>query len=265
MSALAWERVDTARGASCRVLTGGASDGAPVVVFHGTNGLTDDDPLLERLAGRYRVTAPELPGYGESTGEELLEDMLDFTLHGWDVVDALGIERPHLVGHSMGGMIAAEMACLCPERPQSLALVAPAGLWLDEHPVPDIFATLPQAMPALLFADPEAGAARLTGGVSFSDMDALVEFFIGNAKRLGTAGKILFPIPDRRLRKRLYRLRAGTLLVWGEEDRLYPSPYAAEWASLLPDASAVTVAGAGHMVPIEQPDDVAAALEKHIG
>ena len=96
--------IETKKGARCRVLEGGS--GMPLVFFHGAGGLLADNPFLDQLAARYRVFAPELPGYGESTGEELLEDMLDFTLHGWDVVDALGLTRPHLVGHSMVGMIA---------------------------------------------------------------------------------------------------------------------------------------------------------------
>lgn len=258
-----WTRIDTAKGTSCRVLTGGSGD--PLVFFHGAGGLADPDPLLSRLADRYQVFAPELPGYGESTGEELLEDMLDFALHGWDVVDALGIDRPNLVAFSMGAMIGAEMACLCPGRVRKLALIAPAGLWLDEYPVPDIFATLPHDMPALLFHDPVAGAALMTGGADFSDIDALVEFFIGNAKRLGTAGKMMFPIPNRRLSKRLYRQKADTLLVWGESDRILPMPYAERWLELVPGAELVTVPEAGHMVPAEQPEAVAAALEKFLG
>ncbi|HEX4978889.1 MAG TPA: alpha/beta fold hydrolase, partial [Acidimicrobiales bacterium] len=142
-----WTRVDTKRGASVRVLQAGA--GPDVVLVHGAGGVEGAyDALIERLASAFRVHAPELPGYGESTGEELLEDMLDFTLHGWDVVDALGVDRPHLVAHSMGGMIAAEMACIEPRRPRSLSLLAPAGLWLDEHPIADIFAMLPQELPA---------------------------------------------------------------------------------------------------------------------
>lgn len=71
-----------------------------------TSSAGDDDEVQQH----YRVLAPEWPGFGESTGEERIEDMLDFALHGWDLVDALGVERPHLVGHLMGGMIAAEMA-----------------------------------------------------------------------------------------------------------------------------------------------------------
>ena len=264
MTALDWTEVDTKKGTHVRVLQGGS--GPDLLFLHGAGGLEgNQDELLQRLADSYRVSAPELPGYGESTGEELLEDMLDFTLHGWDVADALDLDRPHLVGHSMGGMIAAEMACIVPRRPASLTLVAPAGMWLDEHPIADIFATLPHELPALLFHDPAAGAAALTGGVDFSDMDALVAFFITNAKRLGTAGKILFPIPNRRLSKRIYRLAAPTLIVLGESDRLIPPVYAEHWQASIPGSELVTIGEAGHMAPLEQPDQVAAAIEKHLG
>jgi pimeloyl-ACP methyl ester carboxylesterase len=262
VSALEWSRIDTAKGTSCRVLQGGPSDGDPVLFLHGAGGLVGHDEFLGRLASSYLVYAPELPGYGESNGEELLEDMLDFALHGWDVANALGLDRPHVVAHSMGGMIAAEMACISPERVRSLSLVAPAGMWIDEHPIADIFAVLPFDLPALLFHDPASGAAALTGGVDFSDMDALVAFFIENARRLGTAGKILFPIPNRRLSKRIYRLTAPTLLVWGESDKLIPPVYAQRWQELVPQATLVTVGEAGHMAPVERPDDVATAIEK---
>jgi pimeloyl-ACP methyl ester carboxylesterase len=105
--------VRTARGATCAVRAAGPPDGPALVWLHGATGLLDDDRCFDAL-GRagYRVLAPELPGYGSSTGEELLEDMLDFTLHGWDVVDALELDHPILAGHSMGGMIVAEMAAL---------------------------------------------------------------------------------------------------------------------------------------------------------
>ena len=263
MSALDAIQIDTPKGTSVHVYQGGS--GPDLLFLHGTGGLLGaEDPFLLRLAESFTVHAPELPGYGESVGEELLEDMLDFTLHGWDCADALGLDRPHLVGHSMGGMIAAEMASVDNRRTPSLSLIAPAGVWLDEHPIPDIFATLPFDLPALLFHDPAAGAGALTGGADFSNPEALVEFFIRNARQLGTAGKMLFPIPNRRLSKRIYRLTAPTLLVWGESDKLIPPVYAERWLELLPTADLVTVARAGHMAPIEQPDQVAAAIEKHV-
>lgn len=251
--------IETKKGARCRVLEGGS--GMPLVFFHGAGGLLADNPFLDQLAARYHVFAPELPGYGESTGEELLEDMLDFTLHGWDVVAALGLTKPHLVGHSMGGMIAAEMACLATGALDRLVLLAPAGIWLDAHPIPDLFSMLPFELVAVLFADPKNGEKFLTGGIDFTNPDALNQFLVGNARRLGTAGKILFPIPDRRLSKRLYRLTARTLLVWGNEDKLIPPVYAERWKQLVPRAELARIPAAGHMMPYEQPAAVAAAIQ----
>ena len=258
-----WQVVETKKGTRCRVLEGGS--GAPVVFFHGAGGLLRENPYLDGLAQRYHVYAPEWPGYGDSTGEELLEDMLDFALHGWDLVDALGLSRPHLAGHSMGGMIAAEMACLAPRDLGKLALVAPAGLWLDAQPIPDIFAMLPYQLAEVLFHDPQKGQALLTGGADLSDMEALKEFYIGSQRRLSMAGKILFPIPNRRLSKRLYRLTAPTLVVWGAADRLIVPAYAERWKAMIPGARVVMVENAAHMLPYEQPDAFVRALSEFLG
>jgi len=255
--------IETRKGARCRVLEAGS--GMPVVFFHGAGGLLADNPFLDGLAARYHVFAPELPGYGESTGEELLEDMLDFTLHGWDVVSALGLTRPHLVGHSMGGMIAAEMAAIAPNDLGRLALVAAAGLWIEEHPIPDIFALLPGQLVELLFQDPDRGQALLTGGVDFSDMEAFKAFYLGQQRRLAMAGKILFPIPNRRVSKRLYRVTAPTLVLWGEADRLIVPAYARRWAQLIPGAQVQTIPDAGHMLPYEQPQIFVSALSRFLG
>jgi pimeloyl-ACP methyl ester carboxylesterase len=250
--------LETRRGLKCRVRELGA--GAPLLFLHGAGGLLPEEPLLEKLAARFHVFAPSWPGFGAEPGEEQLEDMLDFTLHGLDVVEALGLERPHLVGHSMGGMIAAEMACLNNQGFAKLALLAPLGLWLDAHPIPDLFATPPWELPPLLFADPAAGQKQMLAGLDFGNDEALTRFMVDNARRLGSAGKILFPIPNRRLAKRLYRLRAETLLVWGRQDRLVPPAYAARWQELLPEARLAWIDVAGHMLPLEQPAAVAQEL-----
>jgi len=258
--------LETRKGARIRVLEGGPEDGRPVVFLHGVAGLLEDHAFLDGLAERYRVAAPELPGYGESTGEDLLEDMLDFALHGWDVVDGLGLRRPVLIGHSLGGMIAAEMACLAPAALDRLVLVNALGLWMDEHPIPDLFSFLPFEFGDVLFHDPERGAGLLTGGLDFSDETAIREFFVANARRLGTAGKMLFPVPNRRVSKRLYRAAVDALVVWGETDRLVPPAYADRWAELLPCAAPVTrIPEAGHMAPYERPEAVAEAVTAFVG
>ena len=255
-------KIETLRGIGRRVLEAG--EGAPLVYLHGAGGLAGTEPLLEELARHHHVFAPEWPGYGESGGEELLEDMLDFTLHGWDVVEALELDAPHLVGHSMGGMIAAEMAAVSPRSLAKLVLIDSLGLWLDDHPIPDLFATTPFELPALLFHDAEQGEELLSAGFDFSDLGALEKFMVGNARRLGTAGKILFPIPNRRLDKRLYRVRAETLLVWGREDRFTPPVYAERFHELLPGSQIAWIEAAGHMLPAEQPSAAAEAITKFL-
>ena len=255
--------VTTKRGATVRVLEGGR--GATAVFLHGASGLLPDNPFLDQLAERYHVYAPELPGYGDSTGDERLDDMLDFALHGWDVVSALGLQRPHLLGHSMGGMIAAEMACIASNDLAKLVLVSPAGLWIPEHPIPDLYAMLPFEFAQLLFHDPVAGAALLTGGLDFSNLEAIRDFYIANAKRMGVASKILFPIPNRGLARRLYRLTADTALMWGKSDRLIPPVYAKRWQELVPAARLVVFDDAGHMLPYEQPAAFVAAVTNVLG
>jgi pimeloyl-ACP methyl ester carboxylesterase len=239
------------------------------VFLHGISGLLDDGRFFELLAeSGYRVLAPELPGYGESRDEELFEDMLDFALHGWDVLVALGLDeqRPALIGHSLGGMIAAEMACLAPLALRKLVLVDPLGLWLDEHPIPDAFSFLPYEFGEVLFHSPERAAALLAGATELADPDSLREFVIANARRLGTAGKMLFPIPNRRLSKRLYRLVDNDVLVaWGEQDRYVPPVYAERWRALLPRSESLRVPAAGHMLPYEQPAALAEAVRAFLG
>lgn len=254
--------ISTKRGARVRVLDAGS--GAPLVFLHGAGGLFAENPFLDQLAGRYHVFAPELPGYGESTGDELLEDMLDFALHGWDVIGELGLSRPHLIGHSMGGMIAAEMACLAPQNLATLVLVGAAGLWIDEQPIPDIFSFLPFEFAEVLFHDRAVGEALLTGGLDLSNADALMEFYIANTKRLAMAGKILFPIPNRRLAKRLYRLTTATLLLWGKSDRLIPPVYADRFKALIPNAQLELIDAAGHMLPYEQPQAFVDAVRRFL-
>jgi len=253
----------TARGIVCRVLVGGPEAGPPVVALHGTGGHLGGEPMLQALAAAgFRVASPVWPGFGSEPGETLLDDMLDFALHGADVVRALGWSdrRPNLVGHSFGGMIAAEMAALSPASYGRLVLVDALGLWLDEHPIPDLFALLPFEFPGLLFQEAATGAALLTGGTDFADNEAVKAFLIANSRRLGTAGKILFPIPDRHVGRRLYRVANPTLVVWGESDRFTPVVYGHEWVRRLPAARLVEIEGAGHMTPYERPDAAAAVI-----
>ena len=188
--------------------------------------------------------------------------MLDVTLHSFDVLEALGLHRPILVGHSMGGMIAAEMACIRPAEVDRLCLIAAAGLWLDAHPVPDIFTLLPRELPAMMFHDVAAGEKMMTSNVDINDPAFLIPFLVTNARQMGMAGKFLFPIPERGLKDRIHRIKARTVLVWGDSDRLFPAPYAHAFKDAIPGSELVIAPDAGHAVILEQPDAVIAAIAR---
>jgi pimeloyl-ACP methyl ester carboxylesterase len=241
-----------------RYFEGGS--GTPLVFLHGAGGILPADQFLDRLAKKYRVYAPLLPGYGDSEECASLRDMLDVTLHTLDVIAGLGLEDPLLAGHSMGGMIAAEMAALAPNDFSHLALIASAGLWLDEHPIPDLFATLPYELPAVLFHDVEMGTKLLTSGLALNDPEWLKGFLVQNARQMGMAGKILFPVPDRGLGERLYRIKAKTLLVWGASDKLIPPVYGEAFKRAIANAQLTIIPKAGHMITLEQPDELVSAL-----
>jgi len=249
--------VDT-RHAPVRYLEGGS--GEPLLYLHGAGSVTPEDPLLNALAGTHHVYAPYLPGYGETEDCPTLRTMLDYTLHSWDVAEALGLADPILVGHSMGGMIAAEMAAIAPRDVSRLVLIAPAGLWMDDHPIPDIFTLLPFELPNYLFHDPEAGAKLMTAGLKMDDPAFLQTYLVRNARQMGMAGKLLFPIPERGLSERLYRIKASTVIVWGASDRLVPPVYGPAFAGAIAGSRLVTVPEAGHMVVVEKPAAIAEAV-----
>ena len=249
--------IQTAR-VPVRYFEGGT--GKPLVFLHGAGGIMPSDPFLDKLAKKFHVYAPLLPGYGDSQECASLRDMLDFTLHTLDVVEALGLKDPVLTGHSMGGMIAAEMAAIAHNDFTRLGLICSAGLWLDSHPMPDLFAMLPYEMPPFLFHDVEMGTKLMTAGVALDDPEWLKVFLVMNARQMGMAGKILFPIPERGLSERLYRIKAKTLIVWGASDKLIPPVYGEAFKKAIKGAQLTTIPKAGHMITLEQPDELVSAL-----
>ena len=135
-----------------RVLSAGEGD--PVVFLHGEGGLSWD-PFLDGLAEGRTVIAPEHLGSGTSQGVEHLQDMLDLVLYYCELFDALSLPAAPIIGHSFGGMVAAEIAAINPERVPKLVLIAPLGLWRDDHPIPDISTITAKQLPRMLFADPD--------------------------------------------------------------------------------------------------------------
>jgi len=243
-----------------------AGDGAPLLFLHGAGGVPAWEGVLPILAREYHVYAPLLPGFGRSTGIDCLDDQFDLFLHGFDVMDALGIERPYVVGESMGGWLAAEMAALRPRSIGRLALAAPVGLWRDEFPVADMFGHMIEELVPLLFHDQNGAAAQRMLALTqlFSDKDDRsedqTEMLIALARGFRTAAKFLFPIPENGLERRLWRITAPTLVVWGEEDRFIACSYADIFAQKIRDTCVRTIPDAGHLVGLERPEPYAEAV-----
>jgi pimeloyl-ACP methyl ester carboxylesterase len=227
-------------------------NGEPLLFIHGAGGLTGADPFLEDLGQSFKVYAPHLPGYGESSGADI-DDVIDAALFYHELMDELGIPTANIVGHSMGGMLAAEVAALDTRRAKKLVLVAPAGFWIDAHPIPDFFSAELNDLPALLFHDPTSQLAQMMVELPWDNQELLTAMYVERTKRFSTASKFLWPIPDRGLKKRAYRIAAPTLLVWGESDRTVPPVYAGEFQNRIRNCRLQTIKEAGHMVMYEQP------------
>jgi len=243
-----------------------AGDGAPLLFLHGAGGIAAWEGALPLLASKYHVYAPLLPGFGQSTGLECLEDQFDLFLHGFDVIEALGLDRPYVVGESLGGWMAAEMAAVRPKDIGRLALAAPVGLWRDEAPVVDLFGCMAHELAPFLFHDMTIPAAQQMLGLTqlFSTKDdrtqEQIETLIGMSRGFRTVAKFLFPIPESGLERRLWRIKTPTLVVWGEQDRFISPMYAEIFREKIAGAEVVKIPNAGHLIGIEKPEPYAEAL-----
>jgi pimeloyl-ACP methyl ester carboxylesterase len=236
--------------------------GEPLVFLHSAGGLPAFSPELEELSKRFTVTAPLLPAFGSTGEEHLHEDVQKLVFWGWDLLDALKIDRPILVGHSFGGMMAAEMAATEPGRVKKLVLIAPAGLYLEAHPMLDIFACSPDKLVRAAFHDPQSEAAKAFMTPP-ADPDAATEAIVARAKALAMAGRFLWPNGDRGLNERLYRIKAPTLLLWGESDGIVPPAHAEAFKRMMTGAPSVKIhkiAAAGHVLFAERPEAALKAI-----
>jgi pimeloyl-ACP methyl ester carboxylesterase len=229
-------------------------EGDPLLFLHGAAGLHGWPPFLESLARSFRVIAPDHPGFGRSEGLQHLDDVVDLALYYTEFIEAMGLDQPYLVGHSLGGMIAAEVAAIAPDLASKLVLIAPVGLWLDDHPVMDFFAATPEELATAIFHDPSSAVAKEMMTMS-SDPEAQLEAVLERTKNLSAAGKFLWPIPDKGLKKRIHRIAAPTLLLWGASDQLVPPIYGEEFLTRIDGARLTIFKGASHMLPFEKSDE----------
>lgn len=252
--------VDVAGGrARCRVWEKG--QGAPVGFLAGLGGLPRWTPFLDRLSERRRVIAPSLPGFPGGEGFRELDDHCDWIAAVLDLLEASGLVGADLIGESVGGMLAAEAAAFCPPVVRRLVLVAPFGIFEPDEPTADPFAKKPTELPELLSARPEALAAHMAAPEGADPAD----WFLLLNRASEAAARILWPFGDRGLRKRLHRIAAPTLLVWGDSDQIVPASYAKRFVGGIAGNTTVrTIPRAGHLVDVDAPDALAEAVLAHL-
>jgi pimeloyl-ACP methyl ester carboxylesterase len=230
-----------------------AGAGETVLFLHGAGG-ANWYPLLETLAQTRHVLAPEHPGFGRSQIPEWMMSVSDLAFFYLDVLEKLDLKNVHLVGHSLGGWTAAEIAIRSTARLKSLSLLAPAGVRSPEVPFGDIFLWSPEEHARHSFYDPKLIEARIKY-LAETDVDITLQNRAA-AARLAWNPRLNNP----QLTYWLHRIDVPTLFVWGKEDAICPLACAEPFMKPIKHAELYTLSETGHGLHTERPKEVAAKL-----
>jgi len=246
--------------------SGGTGD--PLVYLHSAGGEGQDLTFLNDLADNFSVYAPMSPGFADSEGGDQIDDMEDAVFHLLDLFDRLDLDAPNVLGLSLGGWMAAELATRYPDRLSTLILVNPAGLYLEGAEIKDIFGRSPAEMAVDLFADKSHPMAQMMLAMdrTMSDASALkdipFELIEPTLKSMAAAARLAWNpyLHNPKLRKRLPRIKVPTLVVRAERDTLIPEPHSQTYAAEIPGAKLVKVPDVAHMISVERPAELSAVV-----
>jgi pimeloyl-ACP methyl ester carboxylesterase len=241
------------RGTAIKVMRAGS--GEPLLILRGTDASDTWRPWMDRLAAHFDVIVPEHPGFGGRPMPPWLDRVGDLGHFYLDVVDALGLERAHLLGTSLGGWIAADMAHHASRALCSVTLVGAAGIRLPDVDGVDIFLRTEGDGLRDRFHDQKCAEAVIARMLRPETEDVRL------ANAIAVARVAWSPrLHDPQLQKWLHRIAAPTLIVWGEEDRVFPTAYAAAFQNGIPGARLALVPACGHWVAHEKPDALVDAI-----
>ena len=237
---------------------GGGGGPAPLVYLHSANGEAAGLELLDLLARGRRVLAPVFPGFGSSEGIEQIEDIEDAAFHLLDLLDRLDIPSADLLGTSLGGWMAAELAVRWPGRVRRLVLVNAVGLYVEGSPIKEIFGRPLDELAGELFADPEFPVAALMREMAKTGNDPSAlpfELLRPVLQAQGVTAKLGWNpyLHDPKLRGRLGRISAPTLVVHASKDGILPRSHAEAYVAGIPRARLAVVVDAAHLAVMERP------------
>ncbi|MGB2888888.1 MAG: alpha/beta hydrolase [Candidatus Acidiferrales bacterium] len=232
-------------GCSVSVQRGGA--GHPLLFLHGARGAGRWLPFMEALSRNFEVIVPEHPGFGQSETPAWLDNVSDLAYFYLDFIEALGLKQVHLVGASLGGWIAAELAVRNQRLLSTLTLVAPAGIHVPGVQKGDIFLWSAQELAQNLFYDQKLAEAMLREEPSQEELDIQLKNRLTMAK-LTWQPRLYNP----HLAKWLHRVTLPTLIVWGAEDKVIPPQYGSAFRNLIPNARLEILPDCGHLPQVER-------------
>jgi pimeloyl-ACP methyl ester carboxylesterase len=231
--------------------------GAPILHLHGDAGIAPDVPFIDLIARERRIIAPSHPGFGKSSLPDWLDSVDDIAHIYLELMDRLGLTRTDVVGLSIGGWIAAELATKVPERLERLVLIGPVGVKTgrpDKLDIPDVFALPQDKLDRLRFHDPAKNAL---------DLASLPEEELHIVARNRETLALLTWEPymhNPKLKHRLHRVNVPTLFLRGASDGIVSAEYLERYAALIPQARTETISEAGHLPHVEQPTATAAKV-----
>ncbi|MEW6300398.1 MAG: alpha/beta hydrolase [Thermodesulfobacteriota bacterium] len=251
------EELLTIRGTKIQLLSGGS--GEPLLYLHSAGGEVVWLPFFEQLSRSFTVYLPAHPGFSKSGGLEKIDTMEDLVFHYTDVMDHLGLTQPYVVGLSLGGWLAAELATRYSSRIRKLVLIDAVGLRVPGAPIADIFAATPEETRQLVFHDPQSDLARML--VPDVPSPEVLENTLKAREATARVGwNPLLCNP--KLRERLYRITVPTLILWGESDRLVPVAHGRAYQEGIAGSKLVVLEKCGHAPPFEQPEETAKIIEE---
>ncbi len=233
------------KGSNVFLRRGGA--GAPLLFLHGAGGVADWLPFLDKLSDDFDVIVLDHPTFGRSDEPDWVEDVADMAYFYLDFMESNGLEDVHLVGQSLGGWIALEMAIRNTARIKSLTLVGSAGIRIKGQPAADIFMMDDEELARVLLVDENRIQAMLAMELTEEQQDTVIKNKVATA-RLGWQPRLFNP----RLRKWMHRIDVPTHIIWGAADKVIPPSYAAEFQRLIEGSKVTMIDGCGHLPNIEQ-------------
>jgi pimeloyl-ACP methyl ester carboxylesterase len=236
--------------------------GRPLLFLHPGIGIEADAPVLERFAARSRLLVPTHPGFGRSEAPTSFDRIDDLAYFYLDLLEQLDLRDVTIVGVSLGGWIAAEIAIKSTARISHLVLANPIGIKVggrEQRDIADIFAISEDDFLKIAYCDPAAGKR------DYKTMpDAEVRAAARN--REATARYAWSPyMHDPKLKGRLHRIQIPTLFLWGTHDRVLSEDYGRAYCAAVPGARFEPIERAGHFPHIEQPDAFADKVFAFVG